>query len=136
MIGIIRDEIAKESCKSGFILDGFPRTVAQAKALDAMLAAEPYEEVNCVLALEVPDAVLTERICGRWIHKASGRSYHVKFAPPKSLGELVNIRHEKEDGGGKGQMMRERYAHLRTNSLPCALFYALVPVPGRAEGLW
>ena len=59
MIGIIRDEIAKESCKSGFILDGFPRTVAQAKALDAMLAAEPYEEVNCVLALEVPDAVLT-----------------------------------------------------------------------------
>lgn len=135
MIGIIRDEIAKESCKSGFILDGFPRTVAQAKALDAMLAAEPYEEVNCVLALEVPDAVLTERICGRWIHKASGRSYHVKFAPPKSLGELVNIRHEKEDGGGKGQMMRERYARLRTNSLPCALFYALVPVPGRAEGL-
>ena len=85
VIGIIRDEIAKESCKSGFILDGFPRTVAQAKALDAMLAAEPYEEVNCVLALEVPDAVLTERICGRWIHKASGRSYHVKFAPPKSL---------------------------------------------------
>ena len=135
MIGIIRDEIAKESCKSGFILDGFPRTVAQAKALDAMLAAEPYEEVNCVLALEVPDAVLTERICGRWIHKASGRSYHVKFAPPKSLGELVNIRHEKEDGGGKGQMMREGYAHLRTNSLPCALFHALVPVPGRAEGL-
>ena len=105
MIGIIRDEIAKESCKSGFILDGFPRTVAQAKALDAMLAAEPYEEVNCVLALEVPDAVLTERICGRWIHKASGRSYHVKFAPPKSLGELMNTRHEKEDGGrgGKGR---------------------------------
>ena len=42
--------------------------------------------MNAVVALEVPDAVLTERICGRWVHKASGRSYHVKFAPPKSLG--------------------------------------------------
>ena len=40
-----------------------------------------------VLALEVPDAVLTERICGRWVHKASGRSYHAKFSPPKSLGD-------------------------------------------------
>ena len=42
--------------------------------------------MNAVVALEVPDAVLTERICGRWVHKASGRSYHAKFAPPKSLG--------------------------------------------------
>ena len=41
--------------------------------------------MNAVVALEVPDAVLTERICGRWVHKASGRSYHVKFAKPKSL---------------------------------------------------
>jgi len=43
--------------------------------------------VSLVLALEVPDDVLTERICGRWIHKASGRSYHVKFARPRSLAE-------------------------------------------------
>jgi len=64
VIGIIKDEIAKEECAKGFILDGFPRTVGQAKALDEMLAASS-EAVNCVLALEVPDAVLTERICGR-----------------------------------------------------------------------
>merc|ERR1719183_2040754 len=43
------------------------------------------DKVSLVLALEVPDEVLTERICGRWVHKASGRSYHVKFAKPKSL---------------------------------------------------
>merc|ERR1711990_827243 len=43
------------------------------------------DKVSLVLALEVPDEILTERICGRWVHKASGRSYHVKFAKPKSL---------------------------------------------------
>ncbi len=91
VVGIIRDRIKEEDCKLGFILDGFPRTLAQAKALDAMLCEEGAC-VTKVLALEVPDSVLEERICGRWIHKKSGRSYHVKFAPPKSM-EL--------DGDGK-----------------------------------
>merc|ERR1719464_1770546 len=72
-----------DGCKEGFILDGFPRTIAQTEALDAMLA-ESGERVGRVVELNVPDEVLEERICGRWLHKASGRSYHVKFAPPKS----------------------------------------------------
>lgn len=84
VVAIIRDRIQNEDCKLGFILDGFPRTLAQAKALDAMLAAEGTV-VSKVIELHVPDAVLEERICGRWIHKESGRSYHVKFAPPKSM---------------------------------------------------
>jgi adenylate kinase len=83
VIGIIRDRIKEADCSQGFILDGFPRTVAQAKALDEMLASSG-ESVQKVLELNVPDEVLVERICGRWIHKASGRSYHVKFNPPKS----------------------------------------------------
>jgi adenylate kinase len=82
--GIIADRIKEKDCKNGFILDGFPRTVVQAKALDALLAKQG-EAVNSVVALEVPDSVLEERICGRWMHKASGRSYHVKFAPPASM---------------------------------------------------
>ena len=82
VIGIIRDRIQEQDCKLGFILDGFPRTVAQAAALDEMLA-ESSEYVSKVIALEVPDEILEERICGRWIHKASGRSYHVKFMPPR-----------------------------------------------------
>lgn len=84
VIGIIRDRIQEPDCKFGFILDGFPRTLAQAKALDRMLASEGAR-VTKVIELEVPDAVLEERITGRWIHKDSGRSYHVKYAPPKSM---------------------------------------------------
>ena len=86
VVSIIKDRIKEEDCTGGFILDGFPRTVEQAKMLDAMLDGSG-DSVNLVLALEVPDEVLTERICGRWVHKASGRSYHVKFAKPKSLGD-------------------------------------------------
>lgn len=84
VIGIIRDRIREPDCKFGFILDGFPRTLVQAEALDKMLAEEGAC-VTKVVELQVPDEVLEERICGRWIHKKSGRSYHVKFAPPKSM---------------------------------------------------
>lgn len=84
VVGIIRDRITEEDCKFGFILDGFPRTIVQAKALDKMLAEEGAC-VTKVIELQVPDQVLEERICGRWIHKKSGRSYHIKFAPPKSM---------------------------------------------------
>lgn len=84
VIGIIRDRIQEPDCKNGFILDGFPRTLAQTQALDAMLAASG-ETVSNVVAFSVPDSVLEERVCGRWMDKKSGRSYHVKYAPPKSM---------------------------------------------------
>lgn len=86
VVGIIKERIAQPDCKLGFILDGFPRTIKQAQALDKMLADECDGAcVTKVLELHVPDEVLEERICGRWIHKKSGRSYHVKYAPPKSM---------------------------------------------------
>ena len=91
VIGIIRDRIREPDCKFGFILDGFPRTLVQAQELDKMLSEEGAC-VTKVVELQVPDSVLEERICGRWIHKKSGRSYHVKYAPPKSM---------KTDGSGK-----------------------------------
>jgi len=84
VIGIISERIAKADCAKGFILDGFPRTLDQAKALDTVLE-KTGEAVSLVLAFEVPPEALEERICGRWTHKASGRSYHVKFSPPKSM---------------------------------------------------
>ena len=67
---------------AGFILDGFPRTVPQAKKLDEMLSARGAS-IDKVLNFKVPDSLLVERVTGRMVHAASGRSYHEKFAPPK-----------------------------------------------------
>jgi adenylate kinase len=88
VVGIIKDRIAMPDCSKGFILDGFPRTVKQAEMLDELLK-QTGDKVCSVIEFNVPDEILEERICGRWIHKASGRSYHVKFNPPKSLGGAV-----------------------------------------------
>ncbi|XP_041996504.1 adenylate kinase 4-like [Salvia splendens] len=85
VIGIIDDALKKPSCQKGFILDGFPRTVVQAKKLDEMLAKRGVK-VDKVLNFAIDDAILEERITGRWIHPSSGRSYHTKFAPPKVPG--------------------------------------------------
>jgi adenylate kinase len=100
--GIIADRIAQKDCEDGFILDGFPRTVEQAKKLDEVLAKNG-EAVSKVIELRVPDSVLEERICGRWVHKSSGRSYHAKFNPPKSLkkGKLPKPKHMKDDVTGE-----------------------------------
>eukprot|EP00937_MAST-01D_sp_MAST-1D-sp2_P001858 g1858.t1 len=84
VIGIIKDRIQEPDCSRGFILDGFPRTLEQAQELDKLLRATD-ETVTKVVALIVPDEVLEARICGRWIHKASGRSYHVTEKKPQSL---------------------------------------------------
>merc|ERR1719272_2236619 len=107
VISIIKDRVKDEDCAGGFILDGFPRTVEQARMLDTMLEASG-DKVSLVLALEVPDEVLTERICGRWVHKASGRSYHVKFAKPKSLGEgdAPSVATMLDDETGESLMQR------------------------------
>ena len=85
VVGIIEEAIKDTSCRNGFILDGFPRTVPQAKMLDEMLDKKGVT-VDNVLDFQIPDAVLVERIEGRWIHAASGRSYHTKFSPPKVAG--------------------------------------------------
>eukprot|EP01061_Rhynchopus_euleeides_P008392 TRINITY_DN1745_c0_g1_i8.p1 TRINITY_DN1745_c0_g1~~TRINITY_DN1745_c0_g1_i8.p1 ORF type:complete len:408 (+),score=85.58 TRINITY_DN1745_c0_g1_i8:82-1224(+) len=86
VMDVIVDRIQHADCQKGFILDGFPRTLDQADMLDAKLA-QSGERVKQVVAIEVPDGILEERICGRWVHKASGRSYHVKYHAPKSLGD-------------------------------------------------
>ncbi|WVZ89870.1 hypothetical protein U9M48_036221 [Paspalum notatum var. saurae] len=85
VVGIIDEAMKKPSCQKGFILDGFPRTVAQAQKLDEMLAKQG-SNVDKVLNFAIDDAILEERITGRWIHPASGRTYHTKFAPPKAPG--------------------------------------------------
>ncbi|KAF5939877.1 hypothetical protein HYC85_021044 [Camellia sinensis] len=85
VVGIIDEAMKKPSCQKGFILDGFPRTVVQAEKLDEMLQKQGAK-IDKVLNFAIDDAILEERITGRWIHPSSGRSYHMKFAPPKVPG--------------------------------------------------
>lgn len=85
VVGLIEEATQRPECQKGFILDGFPRTVVQAQKLDEMLSKRA-QGIDKVLNFVVPDSVLVDRITGRWIHPASGRSYHEKFAPPKVPG--------------------------------------------------
>ena len=82
-IGIVRERLAKDDCKNGFILDGFPRTVEQADALEKILD-ELGKKISCVLNINVPSEYLIERAVGRRICKKCGATYHVKFNPPKA----------------------------------------------------
>ncbi len=81
IIGLVKERIQQPDCANGFLFDGFPRTIPQA---DAMKAAGV--KLDVVLEIDVPDSAIIERMSGRLFHTASGRSYHVKFNPPKATG--------------------------------------------------
>jgi adenylate kinase len=81
IIGLVKERITQADCANGFLFDGFPRTIPQA---DAMKAAGV--KLDVVLEIDVPDSAIVERMSGRRAHVASGRTYHVKFNPPKVEG--------------------------------------------------
>ena len=81
IIGLVKERITQPDCANGFLFDGFPRTIVQADAMKA--AGVP---LDLVLEIDVPDEAIVERMSGRRVHVASGRTYHVKFNPPKVAG--------------------------------------------------
>ena len=81
IIGLVKERITSPDCAAGFLFDGFPRTIRQA---DAMKAADVH--LDYVLEIDVPDSAIVERMSGRRVHVASGRTYHLRFAPPKVPG--------------------------------------------------
>ncbi|GAB3668091.1 adenylate kinase [Ramlibacter alkalitolerans] len=81
IIGLVKERIAQPDCARGFLFDGFPRTIPQAEAMKAAGV-----KIDCVLEIDVPFAAIVERMGGRRSHPASGRTYHVKFNPPKAEG--------------------------------------------------
>ena len=83
-VRMVEERLSREDCKTGAVLDGFPRTPAQAEALDQLLA-ELGGVVNSVPYIKVPDQDLIERLSGRWM-SPSGRVYHEKYNPPKTKG--------------------------------------------------
>ena len=94
IIGLVKERIAQPDCAGGFLFDGFPRTIPQAEAMKSAGV-----KLDVVLEIDVPDAAIIERMSGRRAHLPSGRTYHVKFNPPKVAG--------KDDVTGEDLVQRE-----------------------------
>jgi adenylate kinase len=94
IIGLVKERIAQPDCANGFLFDGFPRTIPQAQAM-----RDAGVKLDAVLEIDVPDDAIIERMSGRRVHPASGRTYHVKFNPPKVAG--------KDDVTGEGLIQRD-----------------------------
>lgn len=94
IIGLVKDRLTQPDCASGYLFDGFPRTIPQAEAMKSARVAIDY-----VLEIAVPDEDIIERLSGRRTHPASGRVYHIKFNPPKVAG--------KDDQTGEDLVQRD-----------------------------
>lgn len=82
IINLVKERLTQADCASGYLFDGFPRTIPQAQAMkDAQV------KIDAVVEITVPDSDIIERMSGRRVHVASGRTYHVKFNPPKAEGK-------------------------------------------------
>ena len=82
IIGLVKERIKEPDCESGFLFDGFPRTIPQADAMK-----EAGVPIEAVVDIDVPDAEIIKRMSGRRVHLASGRTYHIEFNPPKEEGK-------------------------------------------------
>ena len=131
--GIVKERLAQDDCKNGFILDGFPRTIPQAEALDAMGV-----EIDAVLDIEVPDEEIVSRMSGRRVCEACGSSYHVQYKQPKEEGKcdscggtLVQRKDDHPD------TVKERLEVYHTQTEPLKEYYSnqgkLLVVHGQDE---
>ena len=133
VIGIIKDYLSSDQCSNGFILDGFPRSIPQAEALDEMGV-----QIDVVLSIEVADEKIVERMSGRRICSGCGASYHVLYNPPKATdvcdacGASLYIR---DDDAAETVLKRLNTYHGTTE--PLKDFYAakglLICVEGREK---
>lgn len=133
-IGIVRDRLSKPDCEKGFLLDGFPRTVPQAEALDALLA-DMDRKIEHVLNIEVDPDELVKRLTGRRICKVCGTSYHLQFNPPKVEGKC------DKDGGDLYQReddnpetVKNRLDVNMTQTAPLLAFYNAKDVLSNVNG--
>ncbi|MEY3296358.1 MAG: hypothetical protein RLZZ451_2406 [Pseudomonadota bacterium] len=120
IIGLVKERIAQPDCANGFLFDGFPRTIPQA---DAMKAAGV--KLDHVVEIDVPDAAIIERMSGRRAHLPSGRTYHVKFNPPKVEG-LDDVTGEPliQRDDDKEETVRKRLQVYQSQTRPLVDYYS------------
>jgi adenylate kinase len=119
IVGLVRDRLQQPDCAKGYLFDGFPRTIPQAEAMKD--AGVP---IDFVLEIDVPDSAIIERMSGRRVHVASGRTYHVKFNPPKEPGrddmtgeELIQRDDDREE------TVKNRLAVYHAQTEPLVAYY-------------
>jgi adenylate kinase len=118
IVALVRERLTREDCRAGYLFDGFPRTIPQAEAIRSAVA------LDFVLQIEVDDAEIVERMSGRRIHLASGRSYHVKFQPPKVEGkddETGEPLVQRDDD--KRETVEKRLSVYRAQTRPLVDYY-------------
>ena len=129
IIGLVKDRLQQDDCKAGYMFDGFPRTLPQADAMKD--AGVP---IDFVLEIDVPDAEIVERMSGRRAHLASGRTYHVKYNPPKVEGkddvtgeDLVQRDDDKEE------TVKKRLDVYHSQTKPLVEYYSKWAASGDAK---
>ncbi|MDM0627121.1 adenylate kinase [Clostridium perfringens] len=122
-INMVKDRLQQDDCKNGYLLDGFPRTVHQAEALDNFLT-EREESIDTALLIEVPKEFILERMTGRRVCPSCGASYHIKFNPPTNDGKCdlcgSDVIQRKDD---TEETVKERLDVYESQTQPLIDFY-------------
>ncbi len=120
ILGLIKERIKKDDCSNGFLLDGFPRTIAQAEGLETMGVT-----IDTVIEIAVDDEQIVKRMAGRRVHSQSGRTYHVEFNPPKTEGvdDLTGEALIQRDDD-KEETVRKRLNVYHEQTKPLVDFYS------------
>ena len=134
VIGLVEERIQQPDASSGFVLDGFPRTVPQAEILDRILARAGRGIAHVVL-LEVPDTLILERITGRRVGETTGRIYHLKYDPPPSPdrgegGERLLLRDDDRE-----DVVRPRLVNYSALTAPLVAWYGSKGLLRRVDGV-
>ena len=124
ILGMMRHRLTADDTSSGYILDGFPRTVPQAEGLQTMLR-DIGQLIDHVISIEVSDDLIVERMSGRRVHPESGRVYHIKFNPPKvdGLDDITNEKLEIRDDD-KEDTVRKRLEVYHEQTKPLIEYYS------------
>jgi len=128
IIGLVSERLKQPDCRRGYLFDGFPRTIPQAEALRK--AGVP---IDYVLEIDVPDDEIIERMSGRRVHPASGRTYHVEFNPPKREG-LDDVTGEPliQRDDDREETVRHRLEVYRKQTSPLVGYYGRLAASGEA----